>query len=535
MNRNQTNDLKTSLSVVEALLRPGAYPHPTAETIQLVETHISWIFLTGGFAYKLKKPVDLGFLDFSTLEKRRHFCHEELLLNRRLCPDIYLDVLPVVRQSGTFLLGSTGKEPAADYVVRMIQFDRKLELDRLLADNAVSLEQIDQISSIIAGFHSSLPPAARETEYGKPDIIIVPVLENFTHTERILSSPEEVEALEAIRTWTVSEHARLERIFRNRKAKGFIRQCHGDMHAGNMVLWKKRVVIFDCIEFNSRLSVIDVISDIAFLFMDLQHAAKPFLAWRFLNNYLALTGDYEGLRVLKYYCTYRAMVRAKVTAIRYLQENKAGRKPSIMEEHRSYVTLASEYIRPALPMLIITCGVSGSGKSVLSAELARRIGCVHIRSDIERKRLHGLRGEEKSSVIPGKNIYTPEATENTYAVLYGIGSVTLSSGYTIIVDATFLERERRQKFISMSENMGIPWAILHVHAPEQVLAARVVERQSHGGDPSEADLPVLESQLKRLEPLCGKETAASVSVDTSSPYDHDEVIAALLAFGRQYC
>jgi aminoglycoside phosphotransferase family enzyme/predicted kinase len=512
--------------VVEALCRPEAYPHPADKTIQLVETHISWVFLTGRFAYKLKKPVNLGFLDFSTLEKRLHCCREELRLNRRLCPEIYLNVLPVVRAGDTYLVGADGL--IVDYAVQMVQFDRNLELDRLLTNNDLTTDQIDQISSIVAAFHSSIPPAHPATDFGKPEILIVPVLENFTHTERILSTPEEISVLENIKAWSIGEYHRLHDVFLERKARGFVRQCHGDMHTGNMVLWKDRIVIFDCIEFNPNLSVIDIISDFAFLFMDLQHSGKRSIAWRVLNDYLSITGDYEGLQLLRFYCTYRAMVRAKVTAIRFLQETDSESRTSILNEHTSYVQLALEYTSTALPTIMLTCGVSGSGKTTFSRQAASRTGSIHIRSDIERKRLFGLHPLEKSRSLAKTDIYSCDATERTYARLLEIAGLCLSNGYTVIVDATFIRTAERETFIHLAEKAGRRCRILCFAAPDQVLRARVEERSAKGTDASEADTSVLEAQLLAFEPLSDQERKLTVVIDTTCPQDIDAVMHDIL-------
>ena len=303
-------------SLAEALSRPEAYPHTTGK-IEVVETHISWIFLTDLWAYKVKKTLDLGFLDFSTLQKRHHYCNEELRLNRRLCPELYHSVVPVVRSENSFLMDREGE--IVDYAVKMVRFERTMELDRMLSEKRLNAEHIDTLARMIAGFHTSLPAAPAESGFGHPDHLIKPILHNFTSMEPIATSEDEIKRLEFIREWSKREHQRLYPQFMGRKSGGFIRQCHGDMHTGNMVWWKERIFIFDCIEFNENLSIIDVISDLAFLFMDLEHGGEKKLAWRLLNKYLTETGDYDALPLLRFYLVYRAMVRAKVTAIRYAQ------------------------------------------------------------------------------------------------------------------------------------------------------------------------------------------------------------------------
>jgi uncharacterized protein len=512
--------------VAEALRHPEAYPHPveTDTGIQVVETHISWIFLTGGYAYKLKKPVNLGFLDFSTLGQRHRCCLEEVRLNRRLCPDLYLDVLPVAGKNGAYRIGGEG--PAADYVVRMVQFDRKFELDRLLRGHALTVERIGEIATIVAAFHRTAPRADAASPFGTPDVLLEPMIENLDITEQIVHSDGETAAMETIRQWTLGEHRRLSGFLRQRKAAGFIRECHGDMHTGNMVIWNGRIAIFDCIEFNRKLSVIDVISDASFLFMDLEHSGQTHLAWHFLNAWLAATGDYAGLALLRLYCTYRAMVRAKVTAIRFSQENDTEERATILDEHRSYLSLALGYVRPSPPLLVLMHGVSGCGKSMLASKLADTGGLVHLRSDIERKRLFGI-GPEGKSALAGLDIYTPIATERTYGTLLDAAESALSGGFMVIVDATFLKASQRLPFIEMAGRMHCPCRILCLHAPVETLMERVRNRLLTGADPSEADPAVVEAQLRSVEPPVGNEKALCIGVDTQGPLDHAALAAAL--------
>ena len=512
--------------VAEALQRPETYPHPAGPDIQVVETHISWIFLTGSYAYKLKKPVDLGFLDFSTLEKRHRYCLEELRLNRRLCVELYLDVLPVVAVDNGFRIGAEG--PAVDYVVRMRQFDRSFELDRLLLADRLGMNEIDRIAELIVSFHTSATSAPRDSPFGTPEVLIIPMLENFESLSRSRDGDRESADAENIREWTIETHRQLVPVLRSRKESGFIRECHGDMHTGNMVLWNGRILIFDCIEFNSRLSVIDVMSDAAFLFMDLDHSEHKELAWRFLNLYLSGTGDYEGLRLLRFYAVYRAMVRAKVTAIRYLQESNGIQKAAIFEQHRSYIELALRYISPKSPILVITHGLSGSGKSVLSSKIAGLAGMVHIRSDVERKRLFGL-SQLSRSAEKGVDIYQPDTTEKIYRIMLDSAKAAIEGGWPVIVDASFLKRGHRERFIMLAADLSCQCRILDVHAPVEVLERRVRERYEKGSDASEADVEVLKAQIRSVEPLDEREWAMSVSADTDSPVDHEKLLIALFS------
>ncbi len=506
----------------EALSRPEAYTHATG-TIEVVETHISWIFLTDTLAYKVKKPLDLGFLDFSTLEKRLHCCNEELRLNQRLCREIYLSVVPIVRSANTFLVDAEGE--IVDYAVKMVRFERTMELDRMLAKKLLNEEHIDQLSTMIARFHASLPATPAESGFGQPENLIKPILHNFTSMEPIAAVADEVNQLEFLRAWCIREHQQLTPLFLERKRGGFIRQCHGDMHTGNMVWWRGRIFIFDCIEFNESLSIIDVISDLAFLFMDLCHGGERRLAWRLLNNYLTESGDYCALPLLSFYTLYRAMVRAKVTAIRYGQTSDQDEAQKILEEHRSYLHLATDCTRSTKPLLILTLGVSGSGKTFISREIAQRVECIHLRSDIERKRLAGLKPLERSEEKGA--LYNQEISWQTYQRLLSLASLCLGEGMAVIVDATFLKRSNRKLFMDLAAALHVPCRILHFSASRERLLERVQQRSLADNDASDADIAVVASQLELIENLSAEEESMAIAVNTEERVD-GAVIAAQL-------
>lgn len=500
-----------------ALSEPAAYPHPTAG-IERIETHISWVFLAGPFAYKIKKPLDLGFLDFSTLERRKQCCLEEVRLNRRLCPDLYLDVVPITLQDGAFRLGGQGE--VAEWAVRMRRFDRKLELDRLLAEGRFGEELVDKLSEVVARFHLGLPPLPPENPYGTAESVMRPVMANFEHMLPAAADAGATDLLKKLHDWAGTEHRRLLPLFRARKREGFIRRCHGDMHTGNMVLEKDRILIFDCIEFSERLSCIDVASDLAFLTMDLEHAGHPHYAWQLLNGWLSLTGDYGSLPLRRFYTLYRAMVRAKVTAIRYAQEAEGAQRRRTLEEHRSYLRLAERQTLPAHPLLLLMHGLSGSGKSTLASKLAPAIGAVHLRSDVERKRLAGLEPLEPSH----GSIYSTEYTRRTYDRLLEITTLALEEGMRILVDATFLNHGERRRFITLAETLNAPWRIISCSASPAELEERLCRRQETRKDPSEADLAVLTRQRESREPLTSDEEAHAIG---AAGVEFDQLAAML--------
>ncbi len=510
--------------IAEALKRPEAYPHPTG-TIEVVETHISWIFLTESYAYKVKKPLNLGFLDFSTLEKRLHYCNEELRLNQRLCPEIYLSIVPVVKSATSICIDGDGE--IIDYAVKMVRFDRTMELDRLLSSGKLTTMHIDILAHLIAGFHQGIAAVKPETGFGHPDNLIKPILDNFAHTEPVASNSDEVSRLEILKAWTVTEHQRLYSLFLKRQQHGCIRQCHGDMHTGNMVWWKNQIFIFDCIEFNENLSIIDVISDLAFLYMDLEHSEQPALASRLLNNYLKETGDYGAMPLLRFYAVYRAMVRAKVTAIRYVQTEDKLLGERVLEEHFSYLRLAEHFTRKQRPLLILTMGVSGSGKTTLSSEIAQSIQGVHIRSDIERKRLAGLKALDRSDDARKTSIYSDDMGRQTYKKLLDLASLCIEEGLTVIVDATFLKVTNRKLFIELAQRLNCPCRILNFNAPREVLVERIQKRYLMGNDASDADTSVLAAQLDNQEALSKEEDAISISINTSEAVDLEAITKVL--------
>ena len=514
--------LEASRLLIEGLRRPGAYPHPTRR-VELLETHCAWVLLTGEFAFKIKKPVDFGFLDYSTLEKRRFFCQEEIRLNRRFAPQIYLDVVAIRGEPERPHIGDDG--PVLEYAVRMRQFPADGLLSQLAETGRLEAAHIDQMIARIADFHRTTGRASPASEYGDPARIHHWVVENFEHVRSVVSSAEDLQQLARLRQWVEQERVRLDALLRSRKRDGFIRECHGDLHLGNLTLIDGRVTLFDCIEFNPELRWIDVISEVAFLIMDLQERGYAGFANRFLNGYLQHTGDYEGIGVLPYYLVYRAAVRAKVAVLRAQQAAPAS--PVLRHarrEYHEYASLAGQYTEPRRPALLITCGLSGSGKSTLASRLCEQLGLIQLRSDLERKRLAGLAAQDNSRSALGAGLYTPDQTEQTYRRLAQLAAAVIGAGYTALVDATFLQRRHREMFRGLAGDRGVPFAILDCQAPEAELRRRIRQRQAAGADASEANLQVLDAQLAGREALDGTETARAIRVDTAAP----EHFAALL-------
>lgn len=482
---------------IRGLFESDAYPHPVGK-IQLIETHISWVFLTGEYAYKIKKPVDLGFLDFSTLERRKFFCEEELRLNRRTSGEFYLDVVPVGMSNGRPVIGHL---PAVEYAVRMRQFPPGARLDRRLAAGQVSASDLQGLATQLADFYKRVPVAAENDPTMAAERACAPALHNFEHIHGDHISRESRLRIDAVETWTRAQAMALDSVFLQRAADGFIRECHGDLHLANLFAWEGRIYPYDCLEFNPDLRWIDQASDIAFLVMDLMARGRTDLAYVFLNTWLEESGDYGGLAVLRFYLVYRSMVRLKVAAIqtRLLHEDAQG-------EHaikaRLYLDLARHLMdRPAHPRLVIMHGLSASGKTHASNRLVPALPAIRLRSDLERKRLHGLsrHHHQKSGIDTG--LYSEAGTEATYGKLLADCKTGLNAGFNMIADATFGRREWRLRFLDMARAIGAEPTIVVCSAPVETLRQRIRERAAEGLDESDATLEVLERQLADFEPL----------------------------------
>ena len=509
--------LEFSTKLLQALQNPSIYDHPVQE-FQVLETHISWVLLTGPMAYKIKKPVNLGFVDFSTLERRRYFCGEELRLNRRLAPAVYLDVVAITGTIETPEIG--GVPPAIEYAVKMKQFPQQNLLTHLLHHGQFHAAHIDGLAKQIADFHAAIQVAGPDIPFGFPDALKKPVLANFQYLPREASSLLGKDRIEALRHWTEREHDRHVEIFVTRRSEGFIRECHGDLHLGNMALINDRVLIFDCIEFNDTFRWIDVMSEMAFVVMDLIDRGRPDHAYRLLNGYLEHTGDYEGLTVFPYYLTYRAMVRAKVAGIRLEQEEKGeAESRSTENELKEYLELAERLSQPTQPSLILMHGLSGSGKTMIAQLILETLGAIRIRSDIERKRLFGLSPEARSEQGRDSSIYGNNATESTYQLLEHLAEKILDAGLIVVVDATFLKTAQRQQFQRLADRKQVPFFIVDVVSSKSTMQKRVRKREESRLDASEATVTVLEDQIRHQEPFGSEEIPYVVGIRNDETFN----------------
>lgn len=485
------------------LLNPEFYDHPVT-AVELIETHISWIFLAGEFAYKVKKPVNLGFLDFSTLQKRQYFCNEELRLNRRIAPQFYLAVVTIGGDRDSPELNGV---PVFEYAVKMKRFPQEHQLDRMLAAGGLTVAHLDKFAAYIAAIHQRIAAAAADTPYGTPQAVMAPVIQNFRQIKSLASDKEMLSQLDRLESWSFSAYEQLKDVLRQRKAAGFIRECHGDIHLGNMAWYNEEPLLFDCIEFSDNLHWIDTVNDIAFLLMDLEDRGEEVLAGYFLNAYLRASGDYAATALLRFYKVYRALVRAKVIALRLSQ---SGLPPAERAaDHKlllSYLDLASSYVAKPRPVLMITHGLSGSGKSFFAGRLAPLCAAVTLHSDVERKRLFNvpLYAGSQSSVAGG--IYSAEAGAKTYDRLCELAAIQLAAGISVIIDATFTGRDKRYQARALAEKYQVPFFMLDFPLGEEELKRRLVARSKPGESVSEATTEVLDYQRAHEDPLSQDET-----------------------------
>ncbi|MFA7281823.1 MAG: AAA family ATPase [Sterolibacterium sp.] len=506
--------------MLRGLLQARCYPHHV-DHVEQIETHISTVLLAGDYAYKIKKPVNLGFLDFTTLENRRHYCLEEVRLNRRLAPSLYLGVVAIVGSPGKLQIVPPGTSGAVEYAVKMQRFEQTALLDHMLATGKMMPQHLDDLAQAVANFHSQ-SVAALDISYGTPASIASPMLQNFSQLRPLLDTDDEIARVDLLEQWSTHAHAKLSCLMEERRHNGFIRECHGDLHLGNIIRNDDGIQIFDCIEFNPALRWIDVASEIAFTVMDLCARGRSDWGARFLNAYLERTEDYAALRLLPFYLVYRALVRAKVARIRASQANGDIRAKALID-YADHLRLAEAFIAPRRLALIITRGVSGSGKTTVSQWFLEHFSALRLRSDIVRKRLHGLNPNSRSHSALAADLYTESASQATYADLLCLAREILESGFPVVVDATFLKRSQREAFERMAADLGVSFLILDCSSGYENLRQRVMLREANGKDASEANMAVLDWQLANDQSLDAQEMKYAVAIDTQSMKPEDIV------------
>ena len=493
--------------LIQRMLVPEFYPHPVQVPIRLMQTHVSYVLLTGEYAYKVKKPVDFGFLDYSTLEKRQHFCKEELRLNQRAAASLYLEVVPISEQDNTYLLGA--EVNVVEYTVKMVQFPQATLLSHLFEQGELTEALLQQLAETIAQFHLNAETNDYINTFGTVESIRQSIDENYEQTQGFIGGPQTQQQFDDTQAYTNNFFATRQALLQQRIDNAKIRACHGDLHLNNICYWQNQLFLFDCIEFNEPFRLVDVMFDIAYIIMDLTVAGREDLAAIFLSHYVEQTGDWEGLQVLPLYVSRQSYVRAKVTS--FLLGD-----PSVSEEDKQaasiraakYYTLAWSYVQQRHGRLLVMSGLSGAGKSTVARELSRQLGAIYLRSDAVRKHLAGIAVQQRGD----ENLYTPDMSRRTYDRLVQLGTLLASQGYTIVLDAKFDREKSRHLAIAQAQAHNLPLTIVYCEAPKTTLKERVQQRE---GDIADATLTVLEQQS--MEPFTTAEAPYVTTVDTTQP------------------
>jgi aminoglycoside phosphotransferase family enzyme/predicted kinase len=510
-------------ALIQQMCQPSFYPHPVVEPIRLMQTHVSYVLLTGDYTYKVKKPVNFGFLDYSTLDQRQRFCEEERRLNQRTAADLYLEVVPIYQTGDRYHLGANSVDhPASDaaveYAVKMVQFPQDTLLSVLYERGELTEDLIRTLADQVAAFHRVAETNDHILTFGTVAQIRQAFDENYAQTQSYVGGPQTQAQLEQTQAATDHIFATQADLFQRRVEQQRIRACHGDLHLNNLCYWKNQLYLFDCIEFNEPFRYVDVMYDVGFVVMDLLAKDCRSLATAFLNHYVEQTGDWDGLQLLRLYISRQAYVRAKVTS--FLLDDPAidaAAKAQASDTAAAYYHLAWEVVQPQTGQLYLMAGLSGSGKSITAREIARQTGALYLRSDAVRKHLAGVPLLEKGD----SSLYSPEMTQKTYNRLLDLGLTLAQAGFTVILDAKYDRESLRQPALERAQAAGISAHLLHCTAPADVLEDRVRQRS---GDIADATVAVLRQQV--MEPFTEDEQPFVQTVDTTG--DVSAQIAAIV-------
>jgi len=485
------------------------------------QTHISWLFFTDSFVYKLKTPVNFGFLDFTTLEARKFFCEEEVRLNRRLAPEIYRGVVEVKAHDGRIQVEGLGE--TVDYAVQMRRLPEERMLPTLMARGKVTVTTIRQLARLIADFHAQAETGDDIDQAGSVATILANWQENFALTWPYLDFPLRRDTWDNIRARVLAFCRTRAQLFGQRIAEGRIRDCHGDLRAEH-ICFTEPIAIFDCIEFNRRFRYGDVAADVAFLAMDFDAQGSPEFSQTLVQAYVEHSGDRGLLSVLDFYKCYRAFVRAKVECFRADEPTvSAGEKRMALKTANRLCLLAGRYANALQrPWLLVSCGLMGTGKSVLAEALARRLDLEVLSSDVTRKRLASVRATTSSAAAYGEGLYTAEWTEATYTQVFQEAEGLLSRGRSVLIDASFQRARHRLQAMALAQRLGAEFCVLECWCPEEEIRRRLEARAARGGAVSDGRWELIAQQRQHFEPLFDVPPQHHLRVDTTRP---PEVVA----------
>lgn len=493
--------------LITRMQQSSFYPHAVAKNIELIQTHASYIFLTGEYAYKVKKNVNYGFLNYSTLAKRKHFIEAELQLNRKISPELYLEVIPISDRDGEFMLDSS--DNIVEYALKMRAFPQEDLFSNLVNEGKLSCDRLIELGKIVAQFHQSAETNEYISSFGTVEKINIAFQENYEQSEKYIGNVQTKEQFTATKAYTDYFLTERQNLFADRIEQNKIKECHGDLHLKNICLWHDKIQLFDRIEFNESFRFVDTMYDVAFTVMDLEAREKPGFANAFLNSYLEHTGDWTGLLLLPLYSSRQAYVRAKVNS--FLLDDPNISEADLQEAKKAasdYYRQAYQYTQSKSGSLILMSGLSGSGKSTVAKEIARNKGAIQIRSDAVRKHIAGISLDESGT----DSIYTPKMTQKTYDRLLELGITLAKEGYTVILDAKYDRIALRQPVIAQAKVNNILLNVVHCTAPIEVLRDRLNQRQ---GDISDATADLITSQRAKAEAFTTAEQAYVTTVDTS--------------------
>ncbi len=496
-----------SLSLLlQQMSRDSFYPHEVKSPIQVLKTHSAIVLLTGDYAYKIKKPVDLGFLDFSTLAKRKAYLKKELSLNQRVSSEIYLAVIPISQKGDNLILDN--QDNVVDYTLKMRQFPQDRLLSQLEKKGKLTPEIIQQLGQVIADFHQNSLTNDYILSFGEVSQIKKAIDENYEQTDQYIGWLQTQQQYDETKAFTDQYLTEKQPYFKQRQADEKIRECHGDLHLNNICYWQDKIYLFDRIEFNESFRFVDGMYDVAFTVMDLEANQQNVLSNLFLNIYLERTGDWQGLQVLPFYLCRQTYVRAKVNSLLLADESlsKEERQKAI-DSARRYYHLSWQYTQKKQGKLIIMSGLSGSGKSTVAGQLAPEIKAIHIRSDAVRKHLAGIELNQTGT----NDMYRSQMNLKTYQRLLDLGEMLTKEGYTVILDAKFDQRQWRKMALQIAQTFCYPFYIIHCKASLESLSQRLNQRQ---GDISDATSQLLQQQVNQFEEFTEKETAYLITWNT---------------------